>query len=261
MEFSINLNLVVYSNRLRYLWCIQFIRYFKLKFIEGGIELNIKNKIKNNKSLLSFAFRSYSFLTSFTFRVSSKNKLEMGTVLLSKSKIKVSGINNKIIIKDLVRLVNCNILIAGNNNTIYLGEEVKLYGTHIKMFGDDNNFHMDRSTTTNGNVEFNVVDGCNIKIGEDCMFSRNIHLWTGDFHSIFNFSGERINKSKDIIIGNRVWIGTECNILKGAIVGDNNVIGACTVVSGQFEKENTILVGNPAKIVKEKVNWTRENAL
>ncbi|WP_367280882.1 hypothetical protein [uncultured Dubosiella sp.] len=37
-------------------------------------------------------------------------------------------------------------------------------------------------------------------------------------------------------------------MLKGTVLGDNCVVGAGAVVSGQFE-ENCVIVGNPGKII------------
>ena len=41
--------------------------------------------------------------------------------------------------------------------------------------------------------------------------------------------------SKPIIIGNNVWITTNCIILPGTEIGDNAIIGAGSVVKGKLE--------------------------
>lgn len=51
-----------------------------------------------------------------------------------------------------------------------------------------------------------------------------------------------------IKIGNNVFIGNNCTILPNTIIGDNCIIGAGSVVRGKFT-ENSVIVGNPAKIV------------
>jgi acetyltransferase-like isoleucine patch superfamily enzyme len=51
-----------------------------------------------------------------------------------------------------------------------------------------------------------------------------------------------------IKIGNNVFIGNNCTILPGTTVGDNCIIGAGSVVRGNFP-ENSVIVGNPAKVV------------
>ena len=90
------------------------------------------------------------------------------------------------------------------------------------------------------------------------MFSSNIKFRTGDSHSVLDLEGNRINPSKDITIGNHVWIGQSVFVGKGASIGDHNIVGACAVVTKKFDRTNVALGGNPAKIIKENVDWSRE---
>ncbi|WP_407725322.1 hypothetical protein [Ruminococcus sp. JL13D9] len=59
-------------------------------------------------------------------------------------------------------------------------------------------------------------------------------------------------------IGDRVWIGTGVNILKGSVLPDGTIVGARSVVTKQFLRENTVVVGNPARVIKDNVRWTME---
>jgi acetyltransferase-like isoleucine patch superfamily enzyme len=51
-----------------------------------------------------------------------------------------------------------------------------------------------------------------------------------------------------VIIGNNVFIGDNCTILPNTTIGDNCIVGAGSVVRGKFP-ENSVIIGNPAKIV------------
>jgi acetyltransferase-like isoleucine patch superfamily enzyme len=51
-----------------------------------------------------------------------------------------------------------------------------------------------------------------------------------------------------IKIGSNVFIGNNCTILPGTSVGDNCIIGAGSIVRGQFP-ENSVIIGNPAKVM------------
>lgn len=55
----------------------------------------------------------------------------------------------------------------------------------------------------------------------------------------------------DTIIGNDVWIGQNATILPGVQIGDGAIIGANSVV-GSNVAPYTIVVGNPAKMVKKR---------
>lgn len=51
-----------------------------------------------------------------------------------------------------------------------------------------------------------------------------------------------------IKIGNNVFIGINCIILLNTNIGDNCIIGAGSVVRGNFAA-NSVIIGNPAKVV------------
>jgi len=76
-----------------------------------------------------------------------------------------------------------------------------------------------------------------------------------DFHKIKDKSGNILNPSAPIIIGNNVWIACRCLILKGATIPNGSVIGANSFVGKSLEKENAVYGGHPARILKEEITW------
>lgn len=65
----------------------------------------------------------------------------------------------------------------------------------------------------------------------------------------FGFGWEK-SQSAPVVIGNGVWIGAGCLILKGVVIGDGAIVAACSVVVKNVEPF-TIVAGNPAKKVKQ----------
>lgn len=51
-----------------------------------------------------------------------------------------------------------------------------------------------------------------------------------------------------IKIGNNVFIGNNSTILPNTVIGNNCIVGAGSVVRGKFP-ENSVIIGNPAKVV------------
>ena len=60
----------------------------------------------------------------------------------------------------------------------------------------------------------------------------------------------RLAASEPITIGNHVFIGTNTTILKGVSIGENAVIGACSLVTRDIPPSE-IWGGVPAKFIKK----------
>ncbi|MCE0555601.1 acyltransferase [Motilimonas sp. E26] len=57
-------------------------------------------------------------------------------------------------------------------------------------------------------------------------------------------------ESSPIIIRNNVWVGMNSLILKGVEIGENSIVAANSVVTKSVPK-NTLVAGNPARIIKK----------
>lgn len=94
-----------------------------------------------------------------------------------------------------------------------------------------------------------------ISIGNQCAIGRNVMIMDFDAHHIVYEDRTENKITKPIKIGNHVWIGAGATILKGVTIGDNAIIGAGAVVTRDIES-NTIVVGNPAKVIKRITEWS-----
>jgi acetyltransferase-like isoleucine patch superfamily enzyme len=93
-----------------------------------------------------------------------------------------------------------------------------------------------------------------IEIGEESMLGANVTIADTDFHSLRpQYRRGHTDPSiavEDVIIGKRVFVGTNSIILKGVTIGDNAVIGAGSVVIKSVPA-NAIAAGNPCRIIRE----------
>lgn len=69
-----------------------------------------------------------------------------------------------------------------------------------------------------------------VKIGDYCKFGNNLVIVDHDH----NYKGGQDEYLiGEVTIGNRVWVGANCTILRGAKIGDDCVIAAGSVVKGE----------------------------
>lgn len=100
-----------------------------------------------------------------------------------------------------------------------------------------------------------VYNKTTLSIGDDCLFSDQIFIWTSDHHSIIDLeTKEQINFPADIAIGNRVWVGQGVHVLKGVHLGEGSIVGARSVVNCSIPRTE-LWAGVPAKTIKRNVSW------
>ena len=176
--------------------------------------------------------------------------------------IYIHGNNNSIVIEKGCKLTDVSFFIAGNNNQIHISENYSGIGVEFHIEQNDNKVFIGKNTTMHGRgvktVHFALDEGTKIIIGEDCMFSNDIQIRTSDSHSIVDLKGNRLNPAKDIIIGNHCWIGLRSMILKGTEISDNTMVAGGSICTKKYLEKNVIIAGNPAKMVKNNVNWDRK---
>ena len=188
--------------------------------------------------------------------------LKYNVVIGKKSWIKFMNIKgeskgNLIYIEDNVTLSNCKIIFKGTGNNLIIRDGVQLHNATFWFEDKSNSIEIGKGSTFHGNIQLAACEGTSIKIGDKCMFSHDIFVRTTDSHSIL-YNNKRINQAEDIFIGNNVWIGMQCLILKGANIPKGCIIGARSVVTKSSMNSNCIYVGQPVKCVKSNVIWTKE---
>ena len=147
----------------------------------------------------------------------SSIQLGSGAMLISKSFATVLGVNHPVVLRTLL-----------TGAKIAIGKRVGISGGSI--------------------CAAHLVD-----IGEDTLLGANVTVADTDFHSTnpYHRSGHSgaIVCTRDVVIGKRVFIGTNSIVLKGTTIGDNSVIGVGSVITGQIP-ENVVAAGNPCRLLR-----------
>lgn len=155
---------------------------------------------------------------------------------------------------DNARKLTCEL-----NNSYHTMEEIrsilsKLFGYNVPSdlrvfppfytdFGK--NIHLGKNVFINACCQFQDQGG--IWIGNDCLIGHNVVLAT--LNHDMNPERRWICIPKPIILGNKVWVGSNAVILSGVTIGDNTVVAAGAVVTKSFPA-NVVVGGVPAKIIK-----------
>lgn len=82
-----------------------------------------------------------------------------------------------------------------------------------------------------------------ISIGDNCTFASKVHILAHDASIKKHLGYTKIGK---VVIGNRVFLGVGTIILPGCTVGDDVIVGAGSVVTGNIPPRE-VWAGNPAK--------------
>ena len=111
------------------------------------------------------------------------------------------------------------------------------------------------------NIEFHVDDlnnfqspgtyfqnfNARIVLGKGCYIAPNVGIITSN-HDLSDLDKHSIGK--DVVIGEKSWIGMNSMILPGVVLGPNTIVAAGSVVTKSFVDGNLTIAGVPAKPIK-----------
>jgi acetyltransferase-like isoleucine patch superfamily enzyme len=159
------------------------------------------------------------------------------------------------------------IIRAARSGAIQFGQNV-----FIKSRGASNLMGRTNPTILNcmgeGRISFGDNSGCSfavlsskssIRIGENTIIGGNARIYDHDFHGLdylsrrAAMSDEAACKTAPVVIGNDVLIGANAIILKGVSIGDRSVIGAGAVVSLKDIPPDSLVAGNPARVMRSLI--------
>ena len=126
---------------------------------------------------------------------------------------------------------------------IVLDDNVELRNHTKEKLIVGSNTSINRNTVVRGKVNI----GDNVSIAPNCMI-------VGANHKFDNLSlniKDQGYENKGIHIENNVWVGANCCILDGTVIGTGSVIGAGSIVTKSIPPMS-IAVGNPCKVIKRR---------
>ena len=158
---------------------------------------------------------------SLRFRKNLKLRIETGCIIVGIKDICIAG----------------SVLML-NDSSIYAENSVKI------IIGDD--------LSVNCRVMIDACNGGEIRIGKNVSIGPNVVIRASNhrYRSKSLPIKTQGHTGGVIIIGDDVWIGANCVILSGAVIGEGSVIGAGAVVNKGIPPYS-LAGGVPAKVIKE----------
>jgi acetyltransferase-like isoleucine patch superfamily enzyme len=102
-----------------------------------------------------------------------------------------------------------------------------------------------------------------IELGHNVVISSNVRILTHDYSIARAFVAlgvdldTEVANVRPISIGDNCFVGTGSILMPGCRLGRNVIVGAGSVVRGEVA-DNAIVMGNPAKVVDNTLEWGRQ---
>tara|TARA_B110000211_G_C14002293_1_gene519082 strand:- start:380 stop:979 length:600 start_codon:yes stop_codon:yes gene_type:complete len=161
------------------------------------------------------------------------------------------------------RHTKISLMFGSDKKSISVGDNCKIFGVLISQGGGEiqieNNVQVGPGT---------IIGACeSILIKKGALLSNNIKIIDNNNHPVHPLDRIKMNAtpvgdelrswnysiSNPVVIGENTWIGQDSRICKGVTIGDNSIVAANSVVTKDVPA-NSIVAGNPAKVVKTNIN-------
>ncbi len=104
----------------------------------------------------------------------------------------------------------------------------------------------------NGNIALFCAK--HIRIGSGVVMAWDVTIMDHDFHAVLCDEAV-INPPADVNIEDKVWLGADVMVLKGAHVARGTVVGARSLVLGQHTDADCVMAGTPARVIRKGISW------
>lgn len=172
-------------------------------------------------------------------------------------KLKIIGNNNILKFSSLAKFIDETIDIKTSDNLIEIGNVQSIIGCISIWNGNQQKFIWHSGPGSLRFARFFLCqENSSLEIDKECLLS-DVTVWTSDVHPLIDLNTDKVlnDEASHMIIGKNSWIATECILLKNAQIPEGSVVGARSVVTKAFTEKNTIIAGNPAKVIKKNINW------
>lgn len=188
-----------------------------------------------------------------------KNRI-VGNPKINNSTISFKGNNNVLYCEGNVKITNAQFLFEGNNSIVYLSSTMNSQYSITLVLYNNSTFFIGREGNISSPININIQESQNVIIGAECSLSSGVNIRTADIHPIYdNQTKQRVNYAKSVFIGDHVWIGHLAYVSRGVKIGSGAIVDNYSFVPHNAQiPSNSLVVGNPTRIEKQNVFFTKE---
>lgn len=216
------LKMFVYLTQLRPVAMWQF---FKLNFFTKSIHTNWK------KNALIYPTPYCIFEIDKNANVEVEGPVRFGLKRISKSKLE------------------SRLLIESGAYVKFEGPFRFGYGADVEVF---KNAELVCGADSGGNIGLTLICGDRIHIGSHTFYGRDVSIRDTNGGHIIAQPG--FKNTNPVIIGDFVWLCSDCSIMPGVKIGDGTIVGANSVVTTPLPSR-VLVTGSPAKIIDTDISW------
>ena len=153
------------------------------------------------------------------------------------------------------------LLVGGDGATVFVDAGCELTGGEIYCGGGSSIVLHGPLVATRCAV-VDARNGGSIVAGPEQLWASDVYVATDDMHRLQDVAtGERLNSfGASIRIGRHVWLCKDAVVTGHVEVGDGSVVGLRAVVRGQKIPDHVAVGGHPARVLREGVTWTYDDA-
>lgn len=113
------------------------------------------------------------------------------------------------------------------------------------------NAHLCIGEYTYANQRLMISCHSGVTIGKHCLFGPDVKVFDNNHTFDYNYGVSTKLKCAPITIGDNCWIASNVVILKGTTIGENCIIGAGCIVSGNIPPHSMVRQSNNNFVIEE----------